>query len=122
MNCLSSCSAASLAAHNGIPPGSLVLAGADADVVAVAVRIAVTDGEAVSEAGEALRGAVQVARQALVQHRVFESRCLAAPDSRNDIPRNTGVLQSNLKRAVQVRSLTSKDYLNYANLVGSMTG
>lgn len=59
--------AASLAAYNGVPPLSLVLASAAADVIGVTVGVAVADGEAVCEARKALGHTVDVASDTLLQ-------------------------------------------------------
>ncbi|KFY04530.1 hypothetical protein V491_09323, partial [Pseudogymnoascus sp. VKM F-3775] len=59
--------AAGLAADNGVPPLGLILARAAADVLGVAVGVAVSDGEAVREARKALSHTVDVASDTLLQ-------------------------------------------------------
>jgi len=59
--------AVGLAAHNRVPPRRLVQASAVADIVVVAVRVAVPDGEAVREARQTLSDAVDVTGDALLQ-------------------------------------------------------
>jgi hypothetical protein len=59
--------AASLAADNWVPPLGLVLASAVADVVSVAVGVAVADGKAVGEARKTMGHTVEVASDTLLQ-------------------------------------------------------
>jgi hypothetical protein len=66
---LTNLSTARLATHNRIPPRRLVQARTTADIIAIAVRVAVPDREAVREARQALRDAVDVAGDALLQAR-----------------------------------------------------
>lgn len=88
-------SARSLATDNGVVPGGLVHAGAVADVVVVAVRVAPTVGEAVRVAREALGHAIDVASQSLLQR--VQVCSLTSADCRSGISLFLWVLQLNLK-------------------------
>lgn len=59
--------AAGLTTDDGVPPLSLVLASAAADVIGVTVGVAVADGKAVREARKALGHTVDVASDTLLQ-------------------------------------------------------